>query len=256
MINVKPLTHLELFAGIGGIGIAAERAGFETVGQCEMADYPTKVLEKHWPDVPRWRDVRDVTAESFRQRTGLRTVDIISAGYPCQTFSVVGKRTGELDLAEQFIRVVSELRPRWAIGENVGGHVTNGLDDVRSGLEREGYQTRAFVLPASAVGAPHERYRVFVVAHSNHKPVLQADPLPLSIRSEWNAWQDASRGIRGTISESYWTEHQSPICGVDDGTSDRFYKSRMMALGNMVVPQQVYPILKAIADIERGTECT
>ena len=74
---MKKLTHLSLFSGIGGLDFAAEMAGFQTVGQCEWADYPTKVLEKHWPDVPRWRDVRTLTGNSFEQRTGLHTVCLL-----------------------------------------------------------------------------------------------------------------------------------------------------------------------------------
>jgi len=166
---VPDLTHFSLFSGIGGIDLAAEWAGFRTVGQVEKADYPYRVLCKYWPDVPKWRDIRDVTRESVR-RAGIGAIDLLSGGFPCQPYSVAGKRRGKEDdrhLWPEMLRVIQELRPTWVLGENVANIVNMVLDDVLADLEDAGYETQAFIIPACAVRAPHQRKRVFIVAYNN-----------------------------------------------------------------------------------------
>lgn len=167
---MNDLTHLSLFSGIGGLDLAAEWAGFRTVGQCEWADYPRAVLEKHWPGLPRWRDIRTLTGDDFFAKTGLRTVDVISGGFPCQPFSTAGKRRGKDDdryLWPEMLRVIQEIRPAWVVGENVAGIVSMALDTVLSDLESIGYSCQALVIPACAVDAPHRRDRCAILAHSD-----------------------------------------------------------------------------------------
>ena len=262
------LTHLSLFSGIGGLDLAAEMAGFRTVGQCEWADYPTKVLEKHWPDVPRWRDIRTLTGERFYENTGMRTVDAISGGFPCQPFSVAGKRRGKEDdryLWPEMLRVISELRPTWVIGENVAGIVNMALDQVCADLENEGYTVQALIIPACAVDAPHRRDRCAIVAHCNNRQritedeTIQAGRAPVGYGGEDVAHAESTKQQRERREARRW--RPKPRCGcwwpaepnvgrVANGVPSRV--DRLKCLGNAVVPQQFYPVFQAIADIERG----
>ncbi len=151
-----------LFSGIGGFDLGLERAGMEIVWQVEIDPFCNKVLAKHWPEVKRYGDIRDVGKHN------LEPVDLICGGFPCQPFSTAGKRRGKEDdrfLWPEMLRVISEVRPRWIIGENVAGIINMELDNCISDLEREGYEVQTFVIPACAVGAPHRRDRVWIVAH-------------------------------------------------------------------------------------------
>jgi DNA (cytosine-5)-methyltransferase 1 len=162
-LGVGMLTVGSLFSGIGGLDLGLERAGMQITWQCEIDDYASKVLAKHWPDVPRFRDVRDCGAHN------LAPVDLICGGFPCQGISDAGKRAGLADprsgLWAEYARIVGELRPRYVLVENVAALLGRGLGTVLGDLAACGYDAEWQCLPAAAVGAPHIRDRVFVVAY-------------------------------------------------------------------------------------------
>ena len=164
------LKHLDLFSGIGGFSLGLEATGgFETVAFCDVEEFPRKVLQKHWPDVKQYKDIKELTYDKLKA-DGIDTIDIITGGYPCQPFSVAGRKKGEEDprhLWPEYFRLIKELRPSWVIGENVSGHIKLGLDTVIENLEAEGYAVRPFSISASSVGANHQRERVWIVAHSD-----------------------------------------------------------------------------------------
>ena len=218
------LTHLSLFSGIGGLDLAAEMAGFRTVGQCEWADYPHAVLERHWPDVPKWRDIRTLTGESFHERTGLRTVDIISGGFPCQPFSVAGSRRGTKDdryLWPEMLRVISELRPAWIVGENVAGIVNLALDQVYVDLEGISYAVQTFIVPACAIDAPHRRDRCAIVAWDSNSGIK---------RENGTIWEGAgakSSGVCADVSHADKRESVGRGTNVADASLQRLEKPGM-----------------------------
>lgn len=220
------LTHLSLFSGIGGLDLAAEAAGFVTVGQCEWADYPTKILEKHWPDVPRWRDIRTLTKESFYEKTGLRTVDVVSGGFPCQPFSLAGKRRGQDDdryLWPEMLRVISELRPSWVLGENVPGIVNLALDQVLADLENLGYTSQAFNIPACGVDAPHKRSRIAILAYAvDRRGALRRDGQLQDADADGREGADHGRGTAATVAGER-RENEPRPAGVADGLRTAVY---------------------------------
>tara|TARA_R100000808_G_scaffold1302_1_gene6058 strand:- start:1102 stop:2160 length:1059 start_codon:yes stop_codon:yes gene_type:complete len=160
---------LDLFSGIGGFSLGLEWAGMSTVAMCEKDPYCRKILTKHWPDLTIHEDIRNLDGKEYTN-----AIDLVAGGFPCQPFSVAGKRKGADDdrhLWPEMLRVIKEAKPRWVIGENVFGFINMALDDVQADLEREHYEVRKFVLPAVAVDAKHRRDRIFLVAYSNSPAV-------------------------------------------------------------------------------------
>lgn len=219
-----------LFSGIGGLDLGLERAGMECVWQVEIDDYATRVLEKHWPGVPRWRDVR-----TFPPAAGQWQCDLICGGDPCQRNSAAGGgKSRATSLGDQFIRVVNVLRPRIVLRENPS-HILSDAPwpwwRFRLSLESLGYVVLPFRLRACCAGAQHRRERLFLfaeLAYSNrdglegwhHKEASQEQQKVVSPRVETSNWKDI------------------PICGGHDSRAGLpTYVDEIRGLGNAVVPQ-------------------
>lgn len=162
------MNFLDVFAGIGGFSLGLERAGMKCVGQVEIEPFCLSVLEHHWPQVWRGKDVRDVAPDDVVRRCG--RIDLLCGGFPCQDLSVAGKGKGlsgeRSGLWWEMHRLIRGLRPDWLLIENVPALRTRGADDVLGALESEGYTCWPTVVGAWAVGAPHRRDRVWIVGYS------------------------------------------------------------------------------------------
>ena len=329
------MNHISLFTGIGGIDLASEWAGFDTILQVENDPYCLQVLEKHWPTVERCTDIRSLNGRKYRG-----TIDLLSGGFPCQPYSGAGKRKAfddDRDLWPEMFRIIQEVRPTFVLGENVSNFANLGLDRTILNLESEGYEVQTFNIPACAVGAWHQRARIFVVGYAKHygpptskesrstaktgnddkegkdqagqpsgtggredyesvaysesnkeERTLRATESINATGDSWlestgcgdrleqgrtgQAMADSESGKRhehetnsgdgrletqkipGNRSslpgESAWWSSEPNVGRVAHGIPKRV--DRLRALGNAVVPQQVYPILEAIAKIHKG----
>jgi DNA (cytosine-5)-methyltransferase 1 len=158
---------LDLFSGVGGFSLGLERAGMTTVAFCEIEPYCRRVLAKHWPNVPIYGDIRELTAERLRA-DGI-SVDLVCGGFPCQDISVAGNGAGlageRSGLWSEYARLVGELRPRRVIVENVAALLGRGLGRVLGDLAALGYDAEWHIISAADVGAPHRRERIWIMAH-------------------------------------------------------------------------------------------
>ena len=165
------LRHVDLCSGIGGFALGFEWAELSyPILFCDIEPWSRKVLKKHWPHVPICEDVKEIANDPDEFISG--HIDILTAGYPCQPFSLAGKRRGEEDdrhIWPYIFSIIQKKRPSWTVFENVYGHITMGLDTVLTDLESEGYATRTFIIPACAVGAPHKRDRLWIISHTDRR---------------------------------------------------------------------------------------
>ena len=277
---MRKLRTLDLFAGIGGFSLGLHRTGgFETVAFVERDDYAQKVLAKNFPDVPIFDDVRTFDAD------GLGRIDVITGGFPCQPWSVAGKREGHLDTQDRDLwpkmaSIIEELQPKWVIGENVQGFVNEpmGLARTLADLESIGYQSTYWILPAAGVGAPHRRNRVFILAHTRHgrrgnirvtekrqdpqkerstdtDSVSGSSKQPSFVADTDNSGRGKQRGEKPVRKEQSAIERScrwlsEPRVGrVAHGIPNRV--DRLKGLGNAVVPQIVTMIGYAILEAKK-----
>lgn len=235
------LLHGSLFSGIGGIDLGLTWAGFQTAWQVEIDPFANKVLEKHWPSVQRFPDVRSVGKHN------LTPVKIISGGSPCQDISIAGKKAGlageRSGLWFEYARVVRELRPDWVLIENVDRLLRTDGDQVLRGMEEEGYTCWPLVLGAWSVGATHRRNRAWILCHSHGDDGLGAGMgerwslLQAEVRALAEAHQNGQHRLHELVPRNGMPEPDAyaRIVRAAYGVPNRV--DRLRALGNAVVPQ-------------------
>jgi DNA (cytosine-5)-methyltransferase 1 len=303
---------LDLFSGIGGFSLGLERAGMRTVAFCEIDPFCRRVLAKHWPDVPVWGDIRTLTNEWVMANTNCGDrrrrseegrfsapigagsepprIDVIAGGFPCQDISVAGKGAGiaggRSGLWSEYARVIGEVRPRHVIVENVAALLGRGLATVLGDLAALGFDAEWHCIPASAVGAPHRRDRVWIIANARHRNEPEW-PWPAG-REGWQrpterrefgcdgekqSMADADEPrlegwLRTVLQECAeqrfawaggfqgWDEQrwfaQSGMGRVSNGTANRV--DRLRSLGNAVVPQIPEIIGRAIMNSQSSSD--
>jgi DNA (cytosine-5)-methyltransferase 1 len=244
------MRHGSLFSGIGGFDLASEWMGWENVFHCEWMEFPRKVLEYHFPNSDSLIDICKTDFKKYANK-----IDILTGGFPCQPFSMAGKRKGTEDeryLWGEMLRAIQEIKPKYVIAENVFGitNIDGGLvfEQVCLDLEIEGYEVQPFIIPAAAKNAPHRRDRVWFIAYANcngskqrncndevntskrrinaqcdiESSIVNGDTTDTKNIRQQNALEDRKLERRrfGFRNKSHtWSTFplESPVCGGDDG---------------------------------------
>lgn len=245
------MTFGSLFSGIGGMDLGLERAGMVCKWQVEIDPFCQKVLEKHWPHVPKYGDIRQVT--------DLEQVDCIAGGFPCQDVSQAGARIGiegeRSGLFREYTRIIRVLRPRFVLMENVSGLLLGGLGAVLSDLDDCGYDAEWQMLHACSFGAPHPRARVFILAYPNG---LRLEGKGVSGKNGGMLEGPILRTPTASptqIRSGVWESCDPRTLGVANGGSNpalRNWKPRVKAMGNSVVPQVAEWVGRQIVEFARS----
>lgn len=254
------MKHGSLFSGIGGFDLAAQWMGWENVFHCEINKHSSAVLNKNFPGTPNVGDIRILNGYEYKN-----SIDILSGGFPCQPFSNAGKRKGTADnrhLWPEMLRVIREISPRWVVGENVYGlfNWDEGLvfEQVCNDLEKEGYQVWPYIIPASAVGAYHNRNRVWIIgfkanAHDTNTNIFGSHREEVDFKGGPQLQHQQICLPGSLVSQSVQQGVDPGVFRATDGVSGRV--DRLIGVGNAIVPQVVYQIFKAIEAYETKQEC-
>ena len=268
------MKHGSLFSGIGGFDLAAEWMGWENVFHCEWMEFPRKVLDYYWPNADSHIDICKTDFKKYANR-----IDILTGGFPCQPFSLAGKRKGTDDeryLWHEMLRAIQEIKPKYIIAENVFGitNIDGGLvfEQVCLDLEAEGYEVQPFIIPAAAKNAPHRRDRCWFIAYASGRGTrCENVQHQKSIRSQsintsqiWDATDTESLYAQGQRKgpgqrefgrgDWCWFPTQSSICSGDDGlpteldgiTFPKWRNESIKGYGNAIVPQIAYQLFQII----------
>ncbi len=238
--GIYEMKVLDLFSGVGGFSLGLERAGMETIAFCEFDKHAQQVLKKHWPNVPIFDDVRTLDGKQFRG-----SVDVVCGGFPCQDLSSAGKQIGfageRSSLYAEMLRIIGECRPKYALFENVAALLTGNdgrwFAQFLYDLAQVGYDAEWHCIPASYIGAPHIRDRVWVIAYPN------------STQNRFCSFGEilSKYKVSGGDFQREWGSALPRVSRVDDGLSKRL--DRLARLGNAVVPQIPEIIGRAIKAI-------
>jgi DNA (cytosine-5)-methyltransferase 1 len=234
---MNKLKLLDLFSGIGGFSLGLESTGyFQTIAFVEKDKFCRQVLQKNFNNIPIEEDIRNVRGSNY-------AADVITGGFPCQPFSVAGKRKGTADdryLWDETIRVVAECKPRWFIGENVEGliNINNGmvLRQVQTDLEEQGFQVQCLVIPAAGIGAWHQRKRVWIVAYSDsnrHSNKIRGSSTKEERISQEHR-QDHNTTRKSSGASSVWETNNQHVPNTDTGFGIR-ENQEIQTGGNTIV---------------------